>query len=447
MKIATNNNFHLTYCTNIHPGESWGEVFANLEKYIPELKSRLSPQAPFGIGLRLADTAAKELLAGDNLVDFQTWLSQKDLYVFTLNGFPYGGFHRQVVKDQVYAPDWSNQERIEYTLNLTKILAALLPEGLDGGISTLPLSYKPWWLKKSQVASRKSQVQFCNGDLTPTQNLPVIEPGDLNPRNWLEAEEKKDIVFKSSCLNIAAVVAEMIRIHQATGKLLHIDLEPEPDGLIENTAEVIDFYQNWLLPIAGSYLEKKLHIEQSLAETKLLDHVRICYDTCHFSVEYEQPESVFARLQSAGIKIGKMQISAAIQVKIPSELEQRSLIVERLQPFAESTYLHQVIERRRDGTLYHYADLINALPQLEQSLAEEWRTHFHVPIFIRDYEILQSTQDDIVTILQLLQQNNACPYLEIETYTWDVLPAAMKIDMLTSIQREYEWVLKNFAGN
>ncbi|WP_096603594.1 metabolite traffic protein EboE [Calothrix sp. NIES-2100] len=408
MKITKNNNFHLTYCTNIHPGESWGEVFANLEKYIPELKSRLSPQRPFGIGLRLADTAAKELLAGNNLADFQTWLSQKDLYVFTLNGFPYGGFHRQIVKDQVYAPDWSNQERVEYTLNLTKILAALLPEGLDGGISTLPLSYKPW---------------------------------------WLEAEEKKDIVFKSSCLNIAAVVAEMIRIHQATGKLLHIDLEPEPDGLIENTAEVIDFYQNWLLPIAGNYLGEKLQIEQSLAESKLLDHVRICYDTCHFSVEYEQPESVFGRLQSAGIKIGKMQISAAIQVNIPSELEQRSLIVERLQPFAESTYLHQVIERRNDGTLYHYPDLINALPQLEQSLAEEWRTHFHVPIFIRDYEILQSTQDDIVAILQLLQQNNACPYLEIETYTWDVLPSAMKIDMLTSIQREYEWVLNNFAGS
>ena len=405
MKITTNNNFHLTYCTNIHPGESWGEVFTNLEKYITELKSRLSPQAAFVIGLRLAKTAAKELLEGDNLAQFQAWLNQKDLYVFTLNGFPYGGFHRQVVKDQVYAPDWSHQERVEYTLNLSNILATLLPEGLDGGISTLPLSYKPW---------------------------------------WQEDAEKKDLVFKDSCLNIAAVVAEMIRIQQTTGKLLHIDLEPEPDGLIENTSEVIDFFQNWLLPIAGNYLAEKLHIEQSLAETKLLDHVRICYDTCHFSVEYEQPESVFARLRAAGIKIGKMQISAAIQVKIPSDIEQRRLIVERLQPFAESTYLHQVIERRHDGTLHHYPDLINALPQLESSLAEEWRTHFHVPIFIRDYQILQSTQDDIVTILHLLQQNNACQHLEIETYTWDVLPSEMKIDILNSIQREYEWVLKNF---
>ncbi len=406
MKITKNNNFHLTYCSNIHPGESWLEVFANLENYIPELKSRLSPTEPFGIGLRLSDVAARQLLESNNLAQFQAWLTQQDLYVFTLNGFPYGGFHRQVVKDQVYAPDWSTQERVNYTLNLAHILASLLPQGLDGGISTLPLSYKPWWVK--------DQSTF-------------------------------EMVLKKSCLNIASVVAEMIRIREATGKILHIDLEPEPDGLIENTSEVIDFYQNCLLPIGGNYLSENLNIEQHLAETKLLEHVRVCYDTCHFSVEYEEPQSVFARLQSAGIKIGKIQISAAIQVKIPADVEKRSLIFERLRPFAESTYLHQVIERRIDGTLHHYPDLIAALPHLEQSLAEEWRTHFHVPIFIHDYQILQSTQDDIATVLNLLQKNNACSHLEIETYTWDVLPSEMKIDLATSIQREYEWVLKEFV--
>ncbi|MEH2008496.1 metabolite traffic protein EboE [Nostoc sp.] len=403
MKITKNNNFHLTYCSNIHPGESWLEVFANLEKYIPELKARLSPTEPFGIGLRLADIAAKQLLQNNNLAKFQAWLTQHNLYVFTLNGFPYGGFHRQVVKDQVYAPDWSTQERVNYTLNLAQILTTLLPEGLDGGISTLPLSYKPWW--------GEDHATF-------------------------------ETVLKKSCLNIASVVVEMIHIREETGKILHIDLEPEPDGLIENTSEVIDFYEDWLLPIGGNYLSEKLNIEQSLAETKLLEHVRLCYDTCHFSVEYEQPKSVFARLQSAGIKIGKIQISAAIKVKIPADADKRSLIVERLRPFAESTYLHQVIERRNDGTLYHYPDLIAALPHLEQSLAEEWRTHFHVPIFIHDYQILQSTQDDIAAVLHLLQTNNACSHLEIETYTWDVLPSEMKIDLLTSIQREYDWVLK-----
>lgn len=400
MKIG-NSSFHLTYCTNIHPGENWSEVFANLKKYVPNLQARLAPGKPFGIGLRLSDIAARELLEEDTLAQFQIWLNQQNLYVFTLNGFPYGGFHRQVVKDQVYAPDWSKKERLDYTIRLTKILAALLPEEIDGGISTLPLSYKPW---------------------------------------WVEDKVSCDAVFKNSSLNLALAAAEMVRIREETGKLLHLDLEPEPDGLIENAAEVIDFFQNWLLPIGGAWLAKHLDISQEVAEAKLFEHLRVCYDTCHFAVEYEDPISVFKSFKAAGIQIGKIQLSAAIQVALPSTIQEQNLVIERLHPFAESTYLHQVIERNGDGTLHHYPDLATALPHLKQSSAEEWRTHFHVPIFIRDYQILQSTQDDIVTVLDLLQENT-CKHLEIETYTWDVLPSEMKMDLLTSIQREYEWVL------
>jgi hypothetical protein len=405
MKIETDDGFHLTYCTNIHPGEAWSEVFANLEKYVTELKARLAPEKPFGIGLRLADVAAR-VLEGNTLTQFQTWLIQQDLYVFTLNGFPYGGFHHQVVKDQVYAPDWSKQERLDYTLRLVKILAALLPENMDGGISTLPLSYKPW--------------------LT-------------------EDKAKRESVLRDASINLAAVVAEVAHIREKTGKLLHIDLEPEPDGLIENGAEVIDFFKDWLLPVGGDYLAERLGISRESAETCLLDHVRVCYDTCHFAVEYEDPASVFARFQAAGIQIGKIQLSAAVRVNLP-EAEKRSMVVERLRPFAESTYLHQVVERSVDGTLHHYPDLVTALPYLEQSTAQEWRTHFHVPIFIHDYKLLHSTQDDIVNVLNLLRTNHACKHLEIETYTWDVLPPEMKIDLLASIQREYEWVLATFAA-
>ena len=404
MKIETDDGFHLTYCTNIHPGEAWSEVFANLEKYVTELKARLAPEKPFGIGLRLADVAAR-VLEGNTLTQFQTWLIQQDLYVFTLNGFPYGGFHHQVVKDQVYAPDWSKQERLDYTLRLVKILAALLPEGMDGGISTLPLSYKPWLTDSS-----------------------------------------REFLLKAGSIHLASVAAEMVRIREETGKLLHVDLEPEPDGLIENTVEVIDFFKEWLLPIGGNHLAQILGISQELAEVYLLDHVRICYDTCHFALEYEDPASVFADFQAAGIQIGKIQLSAAVQVNLPENVEKRRIIAERLRPFAESTYLHQVIERHANRTLHHYPDLVTALPYLETSTAQEWRTHFHVPIFIHDYKLLQSTQDDIVNVLDLLRTNAACKHLEIETYTWDVLPPEMKIDLLASIQREYEWVIATFAA-
>ncbi|MBZ8178885.1 metabolite traffic protein EboE [Oscillatoria salina] len=400
MKI--DENFHLTYCTNIHPGETWSEVLTNLKQYIPVLKNRLSPTQPFGIGLRLADAATRELLAGNNLAAFQSWLSGQNLYVFTLNGFPYGGFHQQVVKDKVYAPDWSKPERLDYTIRLVKILASLLPAGIDGGISTVPLSYKPWWQKEKYLG---------------------------------------EIVLKESSLNLARLTAEMVRIRQETGKLLHLDLEPEPDGQIENTAEVIDYFQKNLLPIGGSFLAEKLAISPELAEQHLREHIRICYDTCHFAVEYEDPNRVFQRLEAAGIKIGKIQISAAIKVSLPAEAEGRKRIQQRLSPFAESTYLHQVIERLPDREFYHYQDLVTALPYLENTSAKEWRTHFHVPIFIADYHLLQSTQDDIVTVLNLLQDNPVCNHLEIETYTWDVLPAEIKIDLLASIEREYEWVL------
>lgn len=395
------NNHHLTYCTNIHPGEHWNEVFANLQQYIPALKSQLGWDKPFGIGLRLSDVATRELLELDNLANFQDWLKQNDLYVFTLNGFPYGGFHFSVVKDKVYAPDWTKPERLEYTLRLASILAPLLPDGVEGSISTLPLSYKPWF------KNNKSDLSSAT---------------------------------VSATLNLVQVVVEMIRIREATGKILHLGLEPEPDGLVENAEEVVKYFQDFLIPIGSSYLVDNLGISESYAKTLLLEHVRICYDTCHFAVEYENPISVLKQFQEVGIKISKIQISAALQVNLPNDNEQRNILKQKLQPFAESTYLHQAIARKGDR-ISRYSDLDAALDDFEG--AEEWRIHFHVPIFIRDFDGLQSTQDDIVDVLELLNNDDFCTHLEIETYTWEVLPSTMKLDLLASIRREYEWVLKH----
>jgi hypothetical protein len=147
------NEYHLTYCTNIHPGESWTETYNNLKQFIPKVKQEVSPDAPFGIGLRLSDKASSSLLEGNNLSVFKGWLEKNHCYVFTLNGFPFGGFHHQSVKDQVHQPDWTTQARLGYTLRLFDILAALLPEGIEGGISTSPLSYKYW--EAAQTIKRK----------------------------------------------------------------------------------------------------------------------------------------------------------------------------------------------------------------------------------------------------------------------------------------------------
>ena len=402
MRITRDRTHHLTYCSNIHPGEDWASVFRNLQTYVPQLKRQLSPEAPFGIGLRLASAASEDLLSGDALPQLQHWLTAQDCYVFTLNGFPYGGFHRQVVKDQVYAPDWSKGDRLSYTQRLITVLATLLPDGVDGGISTAPLSYKPWWR---------------------------ASPAD------------QSVVFERSSLQLAQIAAKMAQVETATGKLLHLDLEPEPDALLENADEVIAFFQDWLLPVGRAVLQQQYGVNAATAETWLRRYIRVCYDTCHFAVEYEDPTVALAKFQQAGIAIGKFQLSSAIRIPIPADSSQRQAICRQLEPFAESTYLHQVIEQRLSGPLHHYPDLRDALPALTTTDATEWRTHFHVPIFIDHYPPFASTQDHITAILHQLSQAPDCTHLEIETYTWEVLPPDMKLDILASIQREYEWVL------
>lgn len=396
------NGYHLTYCSNIHPGEEWEKVFANLKSHIPALKAKLAPDKSFGIGLRLSDVASRELIKNDTLAEFKSWLKTNDAYVFTINGFPYGGFHRQVVKDDVHKPDWTTQQRVDYTLRLCNILAELLPAGMDGGISTSPLSYKPW----------------LKGD-----------------KNLIES------AFKKGCVHYAMVANEMARIKRETGKVLHLDIEPEPDGLIENTREVKAFYAEWLLPEGVRYLTTTFKISESESEQILRTHIQLCYDVCHFAVAYENPRIVFEELQKAGIKVGKIQISAALKAALSENIKERARVAEKLTPFAESTYLHQVIERDGKGNLTQYTDLSIALGHINKPEAREWRTHFHVPIFLNDYQMLQSTQEDIVNVLKILKQHIFTTNLEIETYTWDVLPPDMKLGIQASIQREMEWVL------
>ena len=382
-------------------------VRQNLETYTLPLKRKLSPDAPFGIGLRLSDASARELLAGNHLPELVDWLRANDMYVYTFNGFPYGDFHGQIVKDKVYMPDWRTRERVDYTLRLAEILAVLLPAGMDGGISTSPLSYKPW----------------LNGDAHATQEA-----------------------FRISTEHFVEVTESLVQIHRETGKLIHVDIEPEPDCLIENIQETVDYFTKWLFPKGSQLLYERLGVSLSEAEEFLRQHIRLCYDTCHFAVEYESAASVVERMSEAGILIGKVQISAAVKVGLPDGEDERTVVAERLKPFVESTYLHQVVEQLADGSLNHYNDLGNAIPSIQKKEAKEWRIHFHVPIFVDDFNHIQSTQSDIVDAMQLLKQNPYTTHLEIETYTWGVLPEGLKQDLGASIYREYEWVLSVLNG-
>ncbi|MEJ8800500.1 metabolite traffic protein EboE [Pontibacter sp. H249] len=403
MQLA--KGYHLTYCTNIHPGETWEEVFLSLKQYLPPLKKELSPDKPFGIGLRLSNQASEEILLNNKLQEFKEWLQQEDLYVFTMNGFPYGGFHHQEVKDKVHQPDWTTPERVSYTIRLATILAELLPNGMEGGISTSPLSYKPW---------------------------------------LLEADKSKmDSVYTTCTNNLLQVVEALLELKQKKNKTIHLDLEPEPDGLLENSKEVINYYQEWLLPLGAKKLlqSKQLHTQEAVEA--IYTHLQLCYDVCHFALAYERPAEAFAKLKHANIRIGKIQLSAALKTNLPTDVEVRSEIAETLATLAESTYLHQVVERSSDGEITQYPDLTFALQHIRKPNAVEWRTHFHVPLFTEEYNGLQSTQQDVAAVLQLLQEQPVTQHLEVETYTWEVLPEEIKTDLSESIYREMEWVLQS----
>jgi hypothetical protein len=212
---------------------------------------------------------------------------------------------------------------------------------------------------------------------------------------------------------------------------------------MENTFETIDYFERWLMPYGLPQLVESTGASPAEAERLLLDHIRVCFDCCHFSVEHEDPRAALARIQQAGIRIGRIQLSSALRVVMPSDPRQRRMVLDRLSTFADSTYLHQVI-KRTNGTLDQYPDLYDAL---EAGGAGEWRIHFHVPLFTSEYEGLHSTQNDVRAVLAAVANAQVTSHLEIETYTWDVLPGNLKIDLLESIAREYEWVLSNLPAD
>jgi hypothetical protein len=383
--------FDLTYCTNIHAAEGWPQVFENLKRYAPQLRNRLHPEGHFGLGLRLANNEAVELLAESNLEDLTHFLRDSGLYVALINGFPYGWFHERRLKDQVFAPDWHTEERVSYTLRLIEILSRLLPEELDGGISTCPLSYKRW--------------------------------KDPSRPDW-------DVLVQ----NIVRTAARMFESKRRDGQDIHLDIEPEPDGLVETTGEFIQFFER-LLRAGAPLLAKSAQLSVAQAEEALRQHIAFCYDLCHSTVEYEESRTVIDALRNAGVRIGRVQVSSAVKIAVPSHSAARERVSEHLSTLVDPVYLHQII-----GDSERYADLPEALAEIKDARSSEWRIHYHVPLFMASYGDLGSTQAEVRNALAELRDDEVT-HLEIETYTWGVLPSHLRLDIVDSIEREYRWVL------
>lgn len=379
------HGIHLAYCTNVHRGETWAETWAALERHVLPVRRRVAPGVPYAIGLRLGQRAAAELAEPAKLADFRRWLAVHDSYVFTINGFPYGSFHGTRVKEQVYAPDWSTPERVAYTLQLFELLTQLSPAGEAGSVSTVPASFK---------------------------GFIAAEPA------------RRAAIFRNLTTCARAIAALAAR----TGRDLHLGLEPEPLCHLETTEETVRFFAEWR---AG---------EPAVDQEGLLRFVGVNYDCCHLAVEFESAATALDRLAAAGIRLSKLHLSSALRVK-PDAAGRAAL-----RAFVEPVYLHQVVvgcagtqEVRR-----RYVDLPDALADTTPARPDdEWRVHFHVPLHAAPGAPFGDTRDHLGAALDwLAAHRGACTHLEMETYTWEVLPAALRQPIEDQLAHEYAWTLE-----
>lgn len=363
MRIA---NTHIGYCLNIYPGESADAITDHIRRRCPEVKAAVCPDNEMGIGLWLPEKAVHEFRRYPDKL--RQLLADRELYAFTINAFPFGDFHSRPVKEKVYLPDWSSSARRDYTIDAARILTQLLPQGVDGSISTVPVAY---------------------GKDRPPQAL----------------------------ANLVTVAAELEKLESQTGRLIRLALEPEPDCYLERTDECIDFFEQLRLvnrPLVDRYLG-------------------ICLDVCHSAMQFEDPAVALERLNRAGIRVPKIQVSAALEVDNPTGSD-----LSYLEAFDDGIYFHQTRVQKKNEPLLQYSDLPHALADRPQG---HWRVHFHVPLHFDAPGTNVHSTADLLDADFFRQALLSTTHLETETYTYAVLPEKYQ-NAGASVGKELQFVVR-----
>lgn len=398
MVIQKNPPLHLTYCLNVHRGETWAGNFAAIREKTLAVRERVAPGRRFGLGLRLGHRAAHELQSPCELEKARDFFETNKLYPFTINGFPHGKFHAGRVKETVYRPDWREAARRDYTDALALILASLLPAGMTGSISTVPCSFKPWIRTAEDVGQMAGNLVEC--------------------------------------------AKKLVQIYDLTGKEIHLGLEPEPGCYLETTDETVRFFNDSLLVTGRKKLRAELGCGAEQAEEIIRRHIGVCFDTCHVAMQFEDLVASLQRYEAEGIRISKIQVSAALSTPCDAES------LRALQSFREPVYLHQVKARCGSGKILSWNDLPDALRDLPaREGVEGLRAHFHVPLFFEKRGALGSTATALTPEFFAQARKGATEHLEIETYTFDMLPEELRTGGITqSIAAEFEWLLEKQRG-
>ncbi len=370
----------LTYCGNVHAAPDLPAVLAALRQHAaPVAAAARGRGRTFGLGAwwpmdlvaRLAaDAGARQRLADE--------MKALDLPLWTLNVFPFGGFHDEVVKTAVYMPDWGTEERLHYTRLCAEVGASLVPRGSVLPLSTLPLGYRG----------------------------PGDAPADL----------------RRMARNLARCASAFAAIEGKTGVRCVLALEPEPDCLLETATATAAFLEQWLFE-EGAWTTVPADV--------LRRHLGICVDLCHLAVVGEEPVHALADLRARGIEVPKIQVSACLEVRDARGLD-------RLLEFAEPRYLHQTAAS--NGLRALDLDIVRAR-RAEFATAGRVRSHYHVPLYWDAPGAFGSTQREVARVLRALAQcTDPLPLLEVETYTWSVLgDFAGNEPLAIRLARELDW--------
>lgn len=370
----------LTYCTNVHPAPDLAAQLTTLREHVaPIAAAARAAGRAFGLGgwwpMALADELARDHGAAQRLADA---LAAAGSPLWTLNAFPFGDFHGEVVKTAVYSPDWGHEDRLVYTRRCAEVGARLVPAGSVLPISTLPLGYR--------------------GAGDPPADLRVM------------------------ARNLARCASAFAAIEQATGVTCVLALEPEPGCLLETAAGTAGFLERWLFD-EGAWA--------TVPERALRRHLGVCLDLCHLAVVGEDPMLALADLAARGIAVPKIQVSSCLEVRAPDGLD-------RLLAFAEPRYLHQTAAASGARAL----DLDDvARRRADFAAGGRVRCHFHVPLDWDEHGPFGSTQAEVARVLAALAaRGDDVPLLEVETYTWSVLGARFGAAPLAArIERELAW--------
>lgn len=374
------DDWEFGYCTNVHAGGTLQQALDSLDRYAVEVRDQITPRGRLPVGLWFSEQAVESLLSEDRASWLRQWIDQRNLIAYTFNGFPQGDFHRPVVKHDVYQPTWLCQSRAKYTQSLALLMKELLPEGRPGSISTLPLGWPhaPW-----------------------------------------HAED-----FRLAADHLLSVARFLDRISQQRGSEIVLALESEPGCLLDSADDMLEFFEKYLLRGPDAHLARQ--------------YLTVCHDVCHSSVMFEPQRRALDSYRSAGIRVGKVQISSAIHVPWNEAADQpaaQKSMLQQVQSFCEPKYLHQTTRCEQNGNLESLSeDLSVALTDWikgHRLPILPWRIHFHLPIFVERFGHLTSTASDIQEACnylethrhsQIAQRDWFTGHYEVETYAWTVLP-------------------------